>query len=310
MIKVLIFGIAGFVGKYLLDELIQTDVRYNIYGADILENYRLDGLLQYFQCNILEETTVVDIIDHVQPDYIVNLAALSSVGASWTMPKKTMEINLIGSLNIIEASLRLKLVPKILLIGSSEEYSVSEMPLNENSTLSANNPYGISKMALEQMAQIYCDKFGCNIYFTRSFNHTGIGQKETFVIPSFCKQAATIQRSGMAGSMKVGNLSAKRDISDVRDVVRAYRLILESGSRQRIFNVGSGNAYVIQDILEYIISLCDYPIKVEVDVERVRPVDNPYICCNNTLLRDETGWQPQFEIFDTVRELFHFYVEK
>lgn len=308
MKKVLIFGVAGFVGSYLIDEFSGMDGAYEIYGTDVLESFVHNNMYQYESCNILDSKRVDNLIERVQPDYIINLAALSSVRLSWDLPRRTMEVNVIGALNILDAAMKLASIPIILLVGSSEEYEVSDVPLDEEANLVANNPYGISKMALEQMAQLYCEKYDCRIYFTRSFNHTGVGQKDTFVVPSFCKQIAAIEKSGHDGTIYVGNISAKRDISDVRDIVRAYRLILESGSKERVFNVGSGVAMAIQDILELIIRLCKYQVNVSIDSDKYRPNDNPYICCNNQRLKRETEWQQRYSIEDTIIEMYNYYL--
>lgn len=310
MKKVLIFGVAGFVGQYLIQEFANADTEYAVYGSDMVQEYSNAALTQYISSNLLEEESVYNMIHSVQPDYIINLAALSSVAMSWDKPKATMEINVIGSLHILDAAIQLDKKPAVLLIGSSEEYEISDKPLNEQHPLSANNPYGISKVALEQMADLYRKKYQCQIYFTRSFNHTGVGQKDNFVIPSFCKQIAAIEKQKKAGVMKVGNLEASRDISDVRDVVRAYRMILESGSKEKVFNVGSGTTFTMKELLEYMITLCQYPVTVEQDPARLRPSDNPYICCDNQLLQKETGWKPEHTIKETIAQMYQHYLQE
>lgn len=308
MKKVLIFGVAGFVGNYLIQEFSDACNEYEIYGSDLTDQYQNTLLTEYFSCNLLNAQKINEMMQKVQPDYVINLAALSSVALSWKQPREAIEINVIGSLNILEAAMQLEQIPAILLIGSSEEYEISDTPLCEKDKLSANNPYGISKVALEQFAELYRKKYGCRIYFTRSFNHTGVGQKDTFVVPSFCKQVAMIEKQGKAGVMKVGNLSAYRDISDVRDVVRAYRMILESNSEEKVFNVGSGTAVQMEEILHYIISLCKYEVTVELDPDRLRPSDNPYICCDNKRLRQETGWKPEYTIKETIANMYQSYL--
>lgn len=300
MKRVLIFGAAGFVGEYLRKELESSN--YSVYGSDVKDTCK--SFSDYLCCDILNVEKVYETIREVQPDYIVNLAALSSVGLSWEKPVATMEINTIGSLNILEAIKEINKNCKILLVGSSEEYSPCSEKIDEEWSLNANNPYGISKLALEQFAELYRHKYGMKIVFVRSFNHTGIGQQDSFVIPSFCKQVAAIQKSGENGQIHVGNLSARRDISDVRDIVRAYRMILEKDAKYTVYNIGSGVAYSMDEILTYIIQLCDYTVEIVVDPKRVRPIDNPYICCNNNRIKEAIGWNPQYKILDTVKLMF------
>lgn len=306
MKKVLIFGVGGFVGPYLAQEFLNED--YVVYGSDIVKGDRLQDEVTFYQADLLNANAVSNIILQLKPDMIINLAAVSSVGLSWKIPQQTIEVNIVGTLNILEASKELKPMPKILLIGSSEEYDISDKPINELTILRANNPYGISKVAQERFANIYKVQYGMQIYHVRPFNHTGVGQKDTFVLPSFCKQAAEIEKSGKPGVIKVGNLMARRDFGHVKDLMHAYRLIVESPYCDTVYNVGTGKAHSLREMLNYIISLCSQPIKVEVDPARVRPIDNPVICCDYTKIKNELGWEPQYRVFDALKEMFEYYM--
>ncbi len=305
MKKVLIFGIGGFVGQYLSQEFL--DNGYEVMGSDICKNDETPSGIKIHKVDLLDYEAVKKLILEAAPDMIVNLAAISSVGRSWKMPQATMSVNVVGALNIMEAAKICNPVPKVMLIGSSEEYETSDVPIREDTPLNAGNPYGISKMTLEIFTRLYRECFGIKIYYVRPFNHTGIGQQETFVLPSFCKQAAIIERSGKAGVIKVGNLSAERDFSNVKDIVRAYRMIIESSDCTKVFNVGSGKAYSIREILDYIISLGTQEIIVEIDPERFREIDTPRICCDYSLIKAELGWEPEYSIFDTVKEMYEYY---
>lgn len=307
MKKVVIFGIGGFVGNYLAQEFLDHD--YQVCGSDIVETAELPVGVVYRQVDLLDAESVRQVVEEAAPDVIVNLAAISSVGMSWGMPQKTIEVNVVGALNIMEAARTLPQSPRILFVGSSEEYETTEADIDENIPLNANNPYGISKMTQESFAKLYRERYDMQIYCVRPFNHTGIGQKDTFVLPSFCKQVAEIEKSGRPGSIRVGNLAAIRDFSHVKDIVRAYRMIVESDRCDRIYNVGSGQAYSIREMLEYIVSLCSCPVTIEVDPARVRPVDTPRICCDNRLIQAELGWQPEYTIWDAVKEMYQYYVE-
>ena len=302
--KVLIFGASGFVGPYLAKEFEEHG--YEVIGTDIKET----SAMPFKFADILDAGSVERVIRETVPDMIVDLAAVSSVGQSWNIPQTTVSVNVIGALNISEAARRLENSPKILFVGSSEEYETSDKPISEKYPLSANNPYGISKAAQERFAQVYRERFGMKIYCVRPFNHTGVGQSDSFVLPSFCKQVAQIEKSGKPGVIKVGNLSAKRDFCHVKDVVRAYRMILESDDCETVYNVGSGMAHGLDDMLNYILKFSRQEIKVEVDPERFRPVDTPIICCDNTLIREKLGWKPQLSVFDALREMLEYYINK
>lgn len=306
MKRVLIFGAAGFVGRYLADEF--TNNGYRVYGSDKLDAESLTGFVGYSSADILDAEEVCKVLNKFKPNYIVNLAAISSVGMSWEMPQLTLEVNVRGALNILEAARGQDDKPKVMFVGSSEEYAASEGPINEEMPLNANNPYGISKMAQERFAAIYRERYEMKIYCVRPFNHTGVGQKDTFVLPSFCKQVAEIEKKGTPGIIKVGNLDAFRDFSDVRDIVRAYRLIIESDDCSKIYNIGSGVAYSLKELLSYIVSLSTQVIKVEIDKSRFRPVDNKIICCDNSLIYKELGWKPTCSIKDTLKNIFNSYL--
>ena len=305
MSRVLIFGAGGFVGSYLCKEFLNNG--YKVSGTDKGEGSALPSEVDFYKTDLMQADEVKKLIGQIQPDIIVKLAAISSVGASWNMPQTTMAINVIGALNIMEAARKSEQKPRILFVGSSEEYVISENPLDENTQLNANNPYGISKVTQEQLAKLYREQYGLKIYCVRPFNHTGIGQRDTFVLPSFCKQVAEIDKSGKDGKIQVGNLKVKRDFSHVKDVVRAYRMIVESDNCNQIYNVGSGNAYSLEDMLTYIIGLSDQNIEIEVDQNRIRPTDQPVICCDRSLIGKELGWEPQYNVYDALREMYESY---
>lgn len=307
MQKVLIFGIAGFVGHYLALELLNNG--YTVCGSDIVKYGGLQDKVDYYKVDLLNAIAVAELVNTVRPEIIVNLAAISSVGASWNIPQTTMAVNVIGALNIMEAVRKSENTPKIMFIGSSEEYEVDDEPISEKTPLNANNPYGISKIALDRYAEIYRERYGMRIYYARSFNHTGVGQKDSFALPSFCKQVAEIEKSGKPGSIKVGNLSVERDFSDVRDIVRAYRMLLESEICSTTYNIGSGKAYSLKEMLDYIVSLSSQKIELEIDLERIRPVDTPIICCDNSEIKKDLGWVPRYSIFDTLKEMFEYYIK-
>lgn len=305
MKKVLIFGIGGFVGRYLALEFINSG--YSVIGSDIQHNEKIPLEVDFYEADLLDADAVLALVKETEPEVIFNLAAVSSVVISWNSPQTTMTVNVIGALNIMEAARKCSPMPKVMFIGSCEEYQDTDRPIDEKTPLNANNPYGISKITQERFADVYRERFGMQIYCVRPFNHTGVGQRDSFVLPSFCRQVAEIEKSGRPGTIKVGNLSALRDFSDVRDVVRAYQMIVESDDCTEIYNVGSGKAYKLSDLLNYIISLSKQKITVEIDVERFRLVDTPAICCDYQKIKKTLGWEPKYDLFDTLKEMYVYY---
>jgi GDP-4-dehydro-6-deoxy-D-mannose reductase len=294
--KVVIVGASGFVGKYLAREL--ESAGHSTVKADIPE------------VNLLNAEQVDALIEGAKPDAVVNLAAISSVGASWKSPSDTISVNVNGTLNLLEAIRKHAPQAKTLLIGSAEEYAVPEgqKALKETDPLEASNPYGISKIAQENFAQLYRKKYGMKIVCTRSFNHTGVGQTTTFALPSFVKQVAEIDKSGKPGKIFVGNLSAYRDFSDVEDVVHVYRMLLENENEFDTYNVGSGVSNKIEDLLKNaILKLTPVQIEIVVDPEKVRPVETPYLCADNS--RVKKYWNGT-DIRVTLKKMFdHFRAE-
>ena len=291
--KVVIVGASGFVGGYLAREL--ESAGHTVVKADLPE------------LDLLNAAQVDALIESHKPNAVVNLAAISSVGASWKKPDLTISVNVNGTLNLLEAVRKHTPQAKTLLIGSAEEYAVpaSETKLKETDPLEASNPYGISKIAQENFAQLYRKKYGMSIVCTRSFNHTGVGQTTTFALPSFVKQVAEIDRSGKPGKIFVGNLSAWRDFSDVEDVVHVYRMLLENENEFDIYNVGSGIVNKIEDLLkDVILKFTPVDIEIVVDPEKVRPVETPYLCADNS--RVKKYWNG-IDIRTTLKKMFDHY---
>lgn len=287
--RTLVIGANGFAGTYLVTELKKAG--HEIITADLPD------------FDLLNQPAIENLVKTAQPNFVVNLAAISSVGASWKEPAATIQVNVVGTLILLDAIVKHAPNAKTLLIGSSEEYAPGNLKLSENRDLVASNPYGISKIAQENFADLYRKKYGIKIVCTRSFNHTGVGQCASFVLPSFVQQVAKIEKTGKPGTIKVGNLEAIRDFSDVRDIVHVYRMLLENDTKYNIYNVGSGIAHKIADILETIISFASVDIKVEQDPEKMRPVDMPYQCCDNSRIV-ELGYWNGTKIEDTLKWMF------
>lgn len=308
--KALVIGAAGFVGPYLCKNLV--DNSFNVVATK-LENENAKGDFEFVNLNILNKNEIDSLLKEYKPDVIFHLAAQSSVKLSWAKPQLTFEINVIGAINLLESVRENVPNTKVILIGSGEEYgeiSLDMLPVNEETKINANNFYAVSKATQNSIGKIYSKAYRLNVVSVRAFNHIGVGQLDTFVIPSFCKQVAEIEKSGKEGIIKVGNLSSKRDFTDVRDIVNAYRLLALKGKSGETYNVGSGKAYKIEDLLNIILSLTNASIKVEIDPNRFRPVDTPEIRADISKLVKDTGYEVKYNIKDTIEEILNSYRNK
>ncbi len=290
MPKTLVLGASGFVGGYLVREL--ESAGHEVFQANFPE------------FDLLDSVAVESVLRRTAPDFVVNLAAVSSVGESWNDPVMTVEVNVKGVLHLLDAIQKFSPNAKTLLIGSAEEYAPKSSPLLETDPLEASNPYGITKIAQENFATLYRKKHGLKIVCTRSFNHTGVGQSPRFALPSFARQVAEIDARGIPGKIFVGNLEAVRDFSDVEDVVHVYRMLLESENEFSVYNVGSGIARSMSELLRLIVGFSKVPIEIVQDPAKMRPVDIPYLCADNSRIRK--FWRGT-DIRNTVQRMFDSY---
>lgn len=299
--KALITGSQGFVGHYLRKELEENG--YIVTGLDVQAG---DNTLQV---DLLDSQQVFAAVKTVEPDIVIHLAGQANVGASWKIPQKTMQINVIGTVNLMEAVRAYNPKVRMVLVGSSDQYGnlgAAGADVKETLQTHPQTPYAVSKKAQEEMAQVYVRAYGMNICMTRSFNHGGAGQREGFMIPDFSAGIVRVER-GKAQELRVGNLSAKRDFTHVKDIVRAYRLLAEKGVPGEVYNVGSGNTYSAQEILDQLREMALCPVPVSVDPARMRPSDTPVICCNHDKLTRDTGWEPVYTIGDILDDTLAYY---
>ena len=310
--KSLIIGGAGFVGAYLIRHLRDEKNRDVFVTKMPHETITEDGIRVY-DLNILDKDAICTLLEEVQPDEIFHLAAQSSVAVSWKNPALTVDVNVKGAVNVLDAVRETCPNARVLLIGSGEEYGhvkSEEMPIVEENAVRPGNIYAATKVCQNLLGAIYAEAYNMDVMMVRAFNHIGPNQIPQFVVADFCKQVADIESGRQEPVMKVGNLSARRDFTDVRDVVRAYGMIIEKGTAGETYNVGSGHAIAIQEILDKILEESTAEISVEKDPSKFRPVDVPVIEANTNKLREATGWEPQIPLTQTIKETVNYWRNK
>lgn len=312
MKKALIIGGAGFVGSYLIHQLKDID-GYEV-AVTKMQNESIPGEgFHVYDLDILDREATKALLAEVRPDYIFHLAAQSSVYLSWKNPGLTIDVNIKGSVNVMDAVRALDYVPRVLLIGSGEEYGhieAGETPISENNLVRPGNIYAATKVCQNLIGKIYVNAYGMELMSVRAFNHIGPTQAPMFVVADFCKQVAEIEAGMKEPVIQVGNLSAKRDFTDVRDVVHAYSLLMKYGKAGETYNVGSGHAVAIQDILQKVLGMTETDIAVEVDPTKFRPVDVPIIEADTMKLCACTGWERRISLEQTLQETLDYWRKK
>ena len=308
--KALITGVSGFVGGYLCEQLLQND--YEVFGTKLEQEAVPASLprIPIMDVNLLNKEDVKLVINEYKPDVIFHLAAQSSVGLSWKNPNLTFDVNVKGTIQLLDEIRESNKNCRLLLIGSSEEYGKvqpNETPINEQQPLRPGNPYAASKISQEFIAKVYADAYQLDIIMVRAFNHTGPRQLPTFVIPDFAKRIAMMERDNLEPVLKVGNLDAIRDFSDVRDIVRGYVSLMKLGKPGEVYNIGSGKGYAIQELLDKLLKQSNISIAIEPDPERLRPSDVPVLICDNSKIKSHIGWQPEISIDQTILDVLNYW---
>lgn len=305
--RVLITGAGGFVGNHLAAHLGEAQKSAQLFGTTLFERESVHPAISENRLIDLKDLAQArDLLANCRPDAIYHLAAQAFVPRSFDEPWETLENNILAQLNIIRACLDLKLRPRILIASSAEIYgevSAEQLPLDEDSAIRPTNPYSVSKVAQDMLALQYYLSHDLPIMRARPFNHIGPGQNGRFVAPAFAMQIATIEEGQREAVINVGNLTAKRDFTDVRDIVRAYQLIIEKGQPGEAYNVASGRAYSIRQLLDILLGLSEIDIDVRVDPARLRPVDVPEIRGDANKLRRDTGWRPSLSFEETLQDV-------
>ena len=309
--KALIIGAAGFVGGYLIRELGSAGWEVH---ATCLPNEEIKEECHIHRLDIMKKDEISQILAETVPDVVYHLAAQSSVSVSWKRPQLTAEINVVGTINVLEALREAeKKDTRVLLIGSGEEYGYireGACPLSESEPLNPGNIYAATKACQGMIGEIYARAYKMDIVMVRAFNHSGPRQSEIFVISDFCKQIAEIEKGIREPVISVGNLSAKRDFTDVRDVVRAYRLLGEKGRSGAVYNIGRGKAVSVQFILDTALSFAKCAIEVRQDPARMRASDIPLIEPDVSRILEDTGWRAEISMEQTIEDTLNYWREK
>ena len=316
--RALITGVTGFAGSHLAEYLLENQPDVEVWGLyrwrsrmENLEGVR--GRLRMVECDLRDYTSVHHALAQARPDFIFHLAAQSFVPSSWKAPNDTLITNLTGQTNLFEAVRFLSLDPVIQIACSSEEYGLvhpDEVPITEDNPLRPLSPYAVSKVAQDMMAYQYFQSYGLKTVRTRGFNHTGPRRGDVFVTSNFAKQIASIELGLQEPVIKVGNLEAVRDFTDVRDMVRAYWLAVTKGKHGEVYNLATGSGITIQELLDRLLALSTAKVEVVQDPDRMRPSDVVRLIGDSSKFRADTGWAPEVPFDKTLGDLLQYWRER
>ena len=311
--KALITGVTGFAGSHLAELLLKEKVEVHgiLRWRSKMDNIEdIKGKINLHEADLLDTHSMYTVVDTVRPDYIFHLAAQSYVQTSWSSPSNTLEINVIGTVNIFEAVRKSGLPITIQIACSSEEYGrvfKHELPISENNPLRPLSPYAVSKLAMDYLGYQYWESYGMRIVRTRGFNHTGPRRGDVFAESTFAKQIAEIEKGLKKPQVLVGNLDARRDYTDVRDMVKAYYLAVRRCKSGEVYNIASGKSWRIGDVLNLLLSKSKVKIKVVQDKTRLRPSDVEVLVGDAGKFIKETGWSPQIPFEKTMEDLLDYW---
>lgn len=304
---VLITGAGGFVGRHLVAHLLEQGDRplVGLAKPDAVPT-DLPKEVRVLPVDLNDLAAVRRAVEETRPAFVYHLAALASVADSHADPRGTLFNNIGSQLNLLQTLADVGHKPRILVVGSNEEYGLvqaDELPVRETNELRPLSPYAVSKVAQDLLGYQYFKTHGLPIVRVRPFGHTGPGQEARYVAPSFARQVARIEAGLQPPVLQVGDLSVQRDLSDVRDVVRAYRLLLHEGEPGEVYNVGSGRAISIRFILDSLLDQSQDGVRVEVDPARLRPAEASPQYCDCSKLRERTGWRPLIPFEQTLADV-------
>lgn len=308
MERALVTGCNGFVGRALVGRLISAG--YEVWGVDRTEMDADFRGKRHLRGDLADLDFVAGVIDEAAPACIVHLAAQSSVAKSFDEPTPTLRDGTVPALHILEYLRQNSANVRVLLIGSADEYgpvNPAQIPVREDNAVNPESPYALAKVIQNQYGRMYAKLFSVDAVATRSFNHTGPGQRDAFVLSSFAKQIAEIRRGKREAEIEVGNLDVRRDFLDVRDVCDAYVVLLKKGRMGETYNVCSGLSYRVGDLLRELCALAGVHVAIRVDVARLRPVDTPELRGDPSKMREHTGWTAKLPIQETLKTLLDYW---
>lgn len=311
--RAFITGAAGFAGSHLADYLLaRTDweIYAFVWEKESTENLPTHVRLHLVYGDICRADSVATAVRTAQPDYVFHLAAIASVPAAWSDPTQTIVTNISGQINLLQAILNAGLSPRILIVGSADEYGLVEprdLPVREETPFRPNNPYAVSKITQDMLGYQYFLSYGLPIVRVRPFNHIGPRQRESFVVAAFAKQIAEAEVGLQPPVIRVGNLEPQRDFSDVRDIVRGYYLAITQGEPGEVYNMASERAVAIRQILEDLLKLSRVPLQVEADPTRLRPSDTPVLVGDARKFRERTGWHIEIPLSQSLRDIMTYW---
>ena len=310
--RILVTGADGFVGRHLVAAWCESLPQAEIWGL-VHEKKTVDLPTPFVcTCDLRDERALHDRCREIAPDWVVHLAAQSFVPQAFADPRETWEVNLWGTFSLLEALRENHFTGRFLFVGSAEQYGKVEevqLPIRESLPFRPHNPYAASKAAAELLCFQYCQSYGLDIVIARAFNHIGPGQSPRFVVADFARQVARIEQGLQPPLLTVGNLEVTRDFLDVRDVIVAYRDLLEKGKTGEAYNICSGREVLLSGLVQTLVNFASRHIEVRVDPSRFRPVDTPRMYGSHAKLSDHTGWQPKKELTETLREIFTYWKE-
>jgi GDP-4-dehydro-6-deoxy-D-mannose reductase len=307
--RILITGGTGFVGTHLIQFLKAKTSKIFVLSSSANAPSR-ETEIEHYRLDIRNRDEVNSVVREISPNEIYHLAGISSVDISWSNPRLTFEVNVLGAYNMFEAAMSLPSPPRILNVSTSQVYASSGGILTEASPVNPNNPYAASKAMAELLLVQYrkCTRGG--IITARSFNHTGPGQLPNFVLPSIAKQFAEMEAGLRPPRLTVGDIDVERDFTDVRDVVHAYSALLQQGRTGEAYNVCSGLAVRLADVVGKFQAICGTAVEIDIDPARVRSNEVSAIFGDSIKIRTETGWSPRIPLEKTVRDLLDYWREK
>lgn len=313
--NILITGASGFVGAHLVEYLIREKKRSAIHCLCYGGFGELSGLVprdRLYDIDLRNMRQLEGIVKGVKPERIVHLAAMAQVGESFTIPQTVLENNILVTANLLEAVRARARKATVLIIGSADEYGLiqqHEVPINEDVPLRPTSPYAVSKVAVDYLGLQYFLAHRLSVVRLRPFNHIGEYQGEGFAVADFAKQIVEVEL-GRTSTVKVGNLSAVRDYTDVKDMVIAYDLAITKCQPGEVYNIGSGKGVRTQDLLNMMIAKARKTIRVEMDSKRYRPIDVEVVVADATKFQKRTGWRPRIALEETLQRVLHYWRKK